>query len=160
MTEIVITTEQTDPYISTENETICKEEMKLSLLDKKKSFKANQENNNEASITRVMSKSDTSGYKIEEIYQNKLYPSFSCQIKKTLLDVQPILKTKIKDKKVVKNERLLNHVRKDLFGNEIREGTKSYRISFKQEIADVKEVESYKDYNAEEQEEPCICSVM
>ena len=158
MTDIIVVREHTDPYISTENETVSKEEVKFSLLEKKSSIKAMDEGR-KASITRVMSKSDTSGYKPDEIYQNRLYPSFSCQIKKALIDVQPILKTTIKDKKVVKNDKLASHVRKDLFGNEIREGTKSYRISFKQEIADVKEVESYKEYNAEDQEEPCICEV-
>ncbi len=158
MTDVVVVHEHTDPYISTENETIFKEEVKFSLLEKKTSIKAG-EDGRKASIIRVMSKSDTSGYKPEEIYQNRLYPSFSCQIKKTMAEPQPILKTTIKDKKVVKNDKLASHFRKDLFGNEIREGTKSYRISFKQEIADVKEVESYKEYNAEDQEEPCICEV-
>lgn len=154
--------DHTDPYISTENETMCKEDkddLKVSLLENAdpNSLRQNSEQKR-MSLNRVLSRSETTTEKAGEIYQNRLFPSSSCQFKKTI-QVQPILKKRIKDKKVVKNENLASHPRKDLFGNDIADGTKKYSISFKNAIADVKEVESYKEYNAEEQEEPCICKI-
>jgi hypothetical protein len=65
----------------------------------------------------------------------------------------PILKTPDNQAKTEK--------RNDAFGNQIKKGGKKHKISFRENMADVKEVENWKEYNVDDGNHggPKCCSI-
>ena len=51
-------------------------------------------------------------------------------------------------------------LRKDNFGNEIKEGSKEHKIKFNENLQEVNEVESFKKYNNKDENFICHCNLL